>query len=150
MMIATQLFAQGIPFIHAGMEFCATKHDNGNTYNAGDDFNQMDWERAKINHYIVEYTKKCIAFRKAHKGFKLNTAEEMIEHLRLSIGDGIVFYEIIEDHETLKIIINPTFDEKNYDFEEEWKMVFDENGEEREGTGNHVTVPGLSVVVCKR
>ena len=150
LLMAIQLFAQGIPFIHAGMEFCATKNDNGNSYDAGDDINQMDWERARINNHITEYTKKCIAFRKTHRGFHLNTSEEMIEKLRLSIGDGIVFYEIDEKDETLKMIINPTMDEKHYDFAEDWKIIFDQDGNEIENKSTHVVVPALSTIVCKR
>ena len=72
LMIACTMVAQGIPFIHAGFEFAATKRNNSNSYNAGDHINQMDWRRAVYNSHIIEYTKKAIVLRKKYRGFRLH------------------------------------------------------------------------------
>ena len=156
MMILTTLISQGIPFLHAGCEFCGTKNDNGNSYNAGDKINQMDWERAEFYKDIIEYTKKCIALRKEYKQFRLHTTEEIMEHVKVSVSDGgIVFYDIfMEDKkhhiDAIRVVFNPSFFGKEYDFEPSWKCIFDEFGEEREEIGTHVEVPALSIRIFER
>lgn len=156
MMILTTLVSQGIPFLHAGCEFCATKNDNPNSYNAGDEINQMDWERAEFYRDVIEYTKKAIALRKNYQQFRLHTAEEIKDHVKVSVSDGgIVFYDIFMDdlihhNNAVRVIFNPTFYQHEYDFEPSWKCIFDENGNALEGTGTHVVVPALSIRVFER
>ena len=153
MMLLTVLISQGVPFIHAGQEFCGTKNDNSNSYNAGDSINQMDWERAYYNRDIIEYTKKCIALRKKYKAFRLSSTKEISEHVRLNETDGgIIFYDIsFIDKEThtkmVRVLINPTYDERTYDFGSEWKVIFDATGDELEPS-SVVHVPGLTVIVA--
>lgn len=155
MMILTTLLSQGIPFIHAGCEFCATKNDNSNSYNAGDDINQMDWERAGYYTNVIEYTKKCIALRKEFPQFRLHTTEEIIEHVNVFVGEGgAVFYEIyMQDSkhhiDAIRVIFNPTFYEKIYDFEENWKCIFNEDGLALDNVGRHI-IPPLSIHVFSR
>ena len=156
MMILTTLLSQGIPFLHAGCEFCATKNDNPNSYNAGDEINQMDWQRAEFYCDIIEYTKKCIQIRKEYCQFRLKTKEEIYEHVKVSVSEGgIVFYDIfMEDKkhkiDAVRVIFNPTFYEKEYDFEPSWKCIFDEYGNTQEAAGTHVYIPSLSIRVFAR
>ena len=150
MLIACTLVAQGVPFIHAGMEFCGTKNDNFNSFNAGDAINQMDWVRAEINEEIIDFTRKCIAMRRRCEGFRLKSAKEIGEKVRLYVDDSIVFYNISHeqgDMKQLKVIINPTFNTKHYSFEEDWRIIMDEEGRSHEMTGRQFTVPQLSVYV---
>lgn len=154
MLLLTPLISQGVPFMHAGSEFCGTKKDNGNSYNAGDDINQMDWDRSAMFVETVEYTKRAIALRHKYKAFRLQTAEEIEKHVRLSVGDGgVVFYDIyLDDPDTntkcVRCILNPSFETRNYQLEENWKMVFDENGITTNNVSEEVRVPGLSIIVC--
>lgn len=156
MMILTTLISQGVPFLHAGGEFCATKNDNHNSYNAGDDINQLDWERAIFYRDVTEYTKKCIALRKEYSQFRLHSTEEIKEHVHVhnEVG-GIVYYDInLEDKkhkiDCIRTVFNPTFDPKEYDWEPEWKCIFDENGDSHEETGTHIDVPSLSIKIYAR
>ncbi|WP_157843035.1 type I pullulanase [Bacillus sp. FJAT-44742] len=71
------LTAQGIPFIHAGQEFCRTKHGHVNSYNAPDWLNQMDWERKKQYRKTVEYVKGLIKIRKEIPALRLRDQEEI-------------------------------------------------------------------------
>ncbi|MBE6128034.1 MAG: type I pullulanase [Erysipelotrichaceae bacterium] len=156
MLIATEMVAQGVPFIHAGMEFCATKNDNSNSYNAGDVINQMDWERAYINREIIEFTRKAIALRKKYPAFRLKRTEDVQKYVRLSVAEGgIVFYDINyidnENHVNIvRVIINPTYDDRYYTFEPGWHIVFNRNGDSEEGERSDIQVPRLSVIVCTR
>ncbi len=156
MLIAATMVAQGVPFIHAGMEYCGTKNDNSNSYNSGDEINQMNWQRALLNRDVVEYTKKCIALRKKYAAFRLHDAKEIEESLHLSVSEGgVVFYDIEKNDpktetEFVRVIINPTFDGKYYTFEPGWHLLLDYDGNEREERTASISVPPLSVIVCAR
>ena len=156
MMIAMTLVAQGVPFLHAGIEYCATKNDNSNSYNAGDSINQMDWQRVEYYKDVLEYSRKAIALRRKYKAFRFHKAEQIARCLRLSVAEGgAVFYDIdYSDKDTqtsvIRVLINPSFEEKQFYYEPGWQVVFDENGNCREEKTDHVIVPGLSVVVCAR
>jgi pullulanase len=156
MMIAMTLVAQGVPFLHAGMEFCGTKNDNSNSYNAGDSINQMDWKRAEFNADVIAYTRKAIALRRKYKAFRLHKTEQIARCLRLSVAEGgTVFYDIdYSDKDTqtslVRVLINPTYDEKQFFYEPGWQIVFDSNGNDQKEKTDHVVVPGLCVIVCVR
>ena len=42
------LTAQGIPFLHAGVEMMRTKKGDGNSYKSGDETNMIDWSRKPL------------------------------------------------------------------------------------------------------
>jgi pullulanase len=155
MMIGSLLVSQGVPFLHAGLEFCGTKNDNPNSYNAGDSINQVDWQRALYNQDVIDYTRKIIAIRKKYKGFRLKSSEEIRNALQMSVADGgVVFYDIhYADPSTrtsiLRVIINPSFDDKYYTFEPGWKVIFDSDGNGHEEETDNVMVPGVSMLICK-
>lgn len=151
MMLACTLFAQGVPFLHAGSEFCGTKKDNSNSYNAKDDINGMNYERKNINSEIVEYTKRCIKFRKEHALLRLRTRDEINEKVSFVINDdGTLFYDIHNDHEMLRIMINPTREYHQHHFNEGWKIVFDQNGYEQEGHYQSFDLPLCSIVIVQK
>lgn len=154
MMIGATLVSQGVPFLHEGVEYCGTKNDNPNSYNAGDQINQMDWQRAEYNEQIIDYTRKMIALRRKYKAFRLKTTDEIRSCLHMSVADGaVVFYDIAcddkdTDTEVVRVIFNPSFDGKQYTFEQGWRVVADENGDEAEESTDHIYVPPLSMIVC--
>lgn len=154
MLTASVLFSQGVPFLHAGQEFCGTKNGNSNSYNAGDAINQMDWERAAYNFEMVDYTRRAVALRLKYRGFRLSTGDEISKCLHLSVAEGnIVMCDIdYVDQENgidcIRLIFNPSYDNKEYWYGEDWHVVFDELGHERNETGRCIYVPGLSVIVA--
>lgn len=154
MMLAMTLVSQGVPFLHAGIEFCDTKNNCSNSYNVGDDINQMNWDRAVHYMDIIEYTKKVIALRNKYQAFRLHTAEDISHSLHLSVAEGnTIFYDInYADKETgtsvVRVLINPSFDEKQYDVDGGWKIVLDNQGDSHDEYINHIVVPPLCVIVC--
>jgi hypothetical protein len=50
----------------------------------------------------------------------------------------------------MRVIINPTFDERYYHFEPGWHIVLDRNGNESYSPTSAVVVPPLTVIVCAR
>lgn len=75
------LLSQGIPFIHAGQEFCRTKFGIENSYAHPDWINQMDWNRRTSYNAHVSYVRGLIKLRKSYKGFQLNTFEEINDQM---------------------------------------------------------------------
>lgn len=156
MMIASTLFSIGVPFLHAGEEFCGTKNDNSNSYNAGDAINQMNWDRAATNRDVVLFTQRAIRIRKQYKAFHYDDGEDVKANVHPSVGEGnIVFLDIhCEDkanHCTdLKVIFNPSYDDRVYTQDEPWKVIFDHDGQPADSESNDIRVPGLSVIVAVR
>ncbi|MFZ5428690.1 MAG: type I pullulanase [Bacteroidota bacterium] len=91
---AVILTSQGIPFLHAGSEFCRTKNGNGNSYNAPDSVNQIDWVRKSVYRDVFDYYSKLIALRKNHPVFRLETSEKIRASLNFCIQYqvGVVSY----------------------------------------------------------
>lgn len=64
LMIAMTMFSLGIPFIHAGQEFCRTKQGDHNSYMSSDTINGLDWNRMSEHEEMVSFLKDAIAVRK--------------------------------------------------------------------------------------
>ncbi len=103
--IALVVLSQGMPILHAGMEFLRTKeippsilaehpdlYDlwrtsdkkrafSHNTYNLGDAVNALDWSRRAEKDSVVEYTRGLIALRNPRPLFRLGTAEAVARSL---------------------------------------------------------------------
>ncbi|MDR3237286.1 MAG: glycogen debranching protein GlgX [Spirochaetia bacterium] len=64
--IATLFLSRGVPMITSGDEFSRTKNGNNNTYCQDNDLSWLDWGLLEKNSEMFGFTKKMIAFRKAH------------------------------------------------------------------------------------
>ena len=80
--IATILTSQGIPFIHAGMEFLRTKNGEENSFNKPDEINEIDWARKVKYLSVFNFYKNMIALRKAHPAFRMATTADIQKHLQ--------------------------------------------------------------------
>ncbi|MBQ9047696.1 MAG: type I pullulanase [Solobacterium sp.] len=153
LMIACTMLAQGVPFLHQGQEFAGTKSDNSNSYNAGDEINQMNWERRMLNIDTVEYTKRCISYRRSQPLFRLRTGEEVMKRVRFTLCDnGCLIYDI--DGRDLgrgrvRALINPNRDQFVCGLDEEWTVRFNADGYTENDPVRCVTVPMCSVVVLE-
>ena len=57
------LTSKGIPFMTAGSEMGRTKKGDSNSYNKGDDINEIDWSRAKSMPNLPQWYKTLVALR---------------------------------------------------------------------------------------
>lgn len=133
LLLASVMFAQGIPFIHSGQEFCRTKLQYSNTYNKPDTINGMDWARRCSYNQIVEYTKACIAIRKQFEAFKLNDCETIKKEVSFVEHDNVLEYIIKHDDKVnniseVKIIFNPTSVQKYFNYDDSYNIILDEKG----------------------
>ncbi len=89
------LTSQGIPFIHAGQEFCRTKKGEENSYKSSNEINGINWERKSDYQKVNEFTKKLIKLRKEHPGFRLGSQSLVQKHVSFPINeDGIILMKI--------------------------------------------------------
>ena len=65
--IATLFLSQGVPMIVAGDEISRTQNGNNNAYCQDNEISWIDWEKADKS--LLDFTKKIIAFYKAHPVF---------------------------------------------------------------------------------
>ena len=107
------LTSQGVPFLHAGVDFCRTKNGDGNSYKSPDSVNQIQWERKETYHDVFEYYQNLIQLRKNHPAFRMKTAEEIRNHLNFCTQYqlGIVSYciqgkEVGDSWEKIILIFN--------------------------------------------
>jgi Type II secretory pathway, pullulanase PulA and related glycosidases len=98
---AIVFLAQGVPFLQEGEEFMRSKLDpktgrySGNSYNAGDFVNVMDYS-LKIEHAdVFEKTKELISFRRNTADFRLGTRQEIRDRMTAVTGEkGNVSYTV--------------------------------------------------------
>ena len=152
MMNAVVLLAQGVPFLHAGQEFCRTKNGYHNTYNMPDRINCMDWLRKNRHLELVKHIKDVIALRKACEGFRYSTALELKEHVSFEkLGNEVLMYIIKNTTyngvpSTMRVIINSSRNDVKLKATSKCRCILDENGA-CDKEGDTYEAPELSVVV---
>ena len=105
--------AQGIPFIQAGQEFLRPKPFPGgtsfdhNSYNSPDAINSLKWDRKSEYKDVVEYYKGLIAFRKAHKAFRMYDGAEVGRNMQFldKLPQRIVGFILRGDNEFEEIVV---------------------------------------------
>ena len=93
LMIKVMLLSRGIPFLHAGMEYYASKGGRTNSYCAGDAVNGFDWRRCRTEYETVKQVQEAIALRK-----RLNT-----DSLKVWTSEGLYLF----DYGTVRVVLNP-------------------------------------------
>jgi pullulanase len=108
------LLSQGIPFLHSGQEFYRTKNGNGNSYNAPNSINQLDWVRKQTFKNDVDYIKGIIELRKSHQAFRFRTSAQIRSHFEwMEIPEPLLSYRLKDikaygGWSELLVIFNPT------------------------------------------
>ncbi|MGV8135838.1 MAG: type I pullulanase [Mangrovibacterium sp.] len=110
---ALVLTSQGIPFLHAGVEFCRTKDGNDNSYRSTDQINQLDWGRKREFQDVFRYYKALINLRKNVPALRMRSSGEIRQYLRFTplYQAGVVSY-FIEDYpgetrwKTIHVVFN--------------------------------------------
>jgi pullulanase len=134
--------SQGVPFLHGGEEFARTKFGNGNSYDAPDSINEVDWSLKKKNFDLFTYTRDLIALRKAHPVFRLRDKEQIATRLKFrdSPNPGTVMFTLDPaglEGETWKhvCVIANSADSMSYDFalpDGPWHIALDATGAPKE------------------
>jgi pullulanase len=158
------LTSYGVPFIQGGTEILRTKQGIHNSYNSGDDINEIDWSRKAKYKETYEYIKGLIALRKSQRCMTLDNAEELRKSLKFLEAPGnSIAYELTsafkEDYSKLIIIHNSNKEEIKIGLPDanEWMLLANEYEANKTGVSKgcktfiyEVTIPSLSTyILCK-
>lgn len=154
---AIVLTSQGTPFLHSGVEMLRTKNGEHNSYNLPDSINQINWGW-KIQHIaVLTYYKNLIALRKAHPAFYMNSAADVVKHLKFQrVKDGFISYTL-EDHangdswKNILVIYNASNKIIEYQIDETWQEAVSRDTFDLEGKRTletNIKVPALSLYIA--
>lgn len=150
--------SQGVPFLLQGEEILRHKAMPGsnepceNSFNIPLSYNAINYDLSELQKETLRYYKDLIALRKAHRGFRLTTQEEIARavHFLCQGDDGIVSFTITTDEECLLVVYNGNRDERRVSLPDgEWHMLLSTTDAEGKWCCNQV-VPGLSACILKR
>lgn len=120
------LLSQGVPFVHAGQEFCRTKKGVENSYKSPDSINAMDWERLEVFKDVHTKVKDLIRIRKLHPAFRLGDAALVQKHVRFIDAPSGIIHMVIKDApndkwKEIHVFFNAT--NKGYDSKMYWEPM---------------------------
>lgn len=155
------LTSQGVPFIHAGMEFLRTKNGVENSYNSGDSINQIDWTRKEKYEDIFNYYKGLIALRKSHPAFRMTSTEQIQKHLEFLDydGDNFLAYRLKDNANgdqwnEIMVLLNGSGLNKTINLPSgNWTVVSDGNTVNESGirkSESTITIPASTAFILKK
>ena len=107
------LVSQGMAFIYGGEELYRSKLGIDNSYQSPDSINTISWTNKKRYKDLFDYYREMIAIRRAHKGFRLGSAEAVKEHVEFlpTESEHLIAYciknlEGIDSAKTLIVLLN--------------------------------------------
>ena len=107
------LVSQGMSFLYGGEELFRTKQGIDNSYQSPDSINTIPWENREKYADLHDYYQAMIAIRRAHKGFRLGSAEAVQAHVELVPTDNehLIIYRIndlegIDSAKSLVVLLN--------------------------------------------
>lgn len=105
--------AQGIPFMQGGEEILRTKWGEHNSYQAGDQVNQLKWERKSKYSRTFKYYQGLIKLRREHPAFRLKDAEQIRKHLHFIAAPANTVAFMLKDYanqdrwQVIVVLFNP-------------------------------------------
>lgn len=153
------LVSQGMSFLYGGEELFRTKRGIDNSYQSPDSINVIPWENKENYADLYDYYREMIAIRRAHKGFRLGTAEAVNEHVEFLPTDNasLIIYQIkdlagIDSSNSLTVLLNGSAKAAEADVLEKAYTVLAHDGEaNRNGLGvintNRVIVEPYSATI---
>jgi pullulanase len=93
------LTAQGVPFLHSGVEMHRSKGGHHDSYRSPDDVNQIEWGKKSSCAGLIRFTKNCIDLRRQHPAFRMSDSDMVREKLSFynKYIPGIIAYQL-KDH----------------------------------------------------
>ena len=155
--------SQGLPFMHGGSEFLRSKVYNGdwtyahNSYNAPDRYNKIYWNLKSENNDIYNYYRSMISLRKNHPGFRMNTWDEINNHVKTTVvNDQVIITEIDADKNDDSwddiIVIYNSANEYTHNLPSgNWEVVAEDGqaGNSRTVSGS-ITAAGTAVTILRK
>lgn len=81
------LLSQGVPMIYAGDEMCNSQKGNNNPYCLDNEISWTNWNTTTMAKDVLEFTRKLIQFRKAHKILHLCEEPRQMDYKSFGLPD---------------------------------------------------------------
>ncbi|MEU4745986.1 alpha-amylase family glycosyl hydrolase, partial [Actinosynnema sp. NPDC023658] len=132
------LLSRGVPMLVAGDEFGRTQQGNNNAYCHDDEVTWVDWEQARRNPGLTEFTRSLIAFRHAHPALRRDafdgvewhapdeSPENRVVAVTFSAPDDVVFLAANAFWEPVDVTLPPLPANR------EWRLFVDTSDVHRE------------------
>ncbi len=168
---AMLLFAQGIPMIYGGDEFCNSQHGNNNVYGQDNELSWIQWNNHKNAKNLLEYVKKLIAFRNAHPAFHMSKEASMTDYKSTGVPDlsyhgesawyggfeayrrhlGMMYGAGYGEKNTIYVAYNLHQSEHEFGLPilpkgKKWKMIFNSGAENEQFTEQGVMIPNQRIL----
>ncbi len=154
------LVSQGMSFLYGGEELYRTKRGVDNSYQSSDSINIIPWENKRNYQDLYTYYREMIAIRRAHKGFRLGSADLVKEHVDFlpTTSDHLIAYRIkdiegIDSAKTLIVLLNGGEEEVKADIPEGAYTILAFDGEAKSDgslgdyAGSHIFVMPYSATI---
>lgn len=159
--MALVLLAQGVPFLQAGQEFLRSKplgdgKFDHNSYSSPDSVNSIKWDMLDKNRAEVDYIRGIIAYRKAHRLFRMTSNDEIAAHAQVldPFVEGTITIKLFSDEEELLLLVNPIPRARAFMLPEgEWELNISDCEVSSKPLAilcEGVFVPPISVMVLKK
>ncbi|MGP1347452.1 MAG: alpha-amylase family glycosyl hydrolase [Phycisphaerales bacterium] len=79
--------APGLPFLHTGQEWARSKNMEDNTYNLGNEINNLRWREKADRLDLHNFHREAIRLRLDHPIFRPETAEQVKQHFKMLDDD---------------------------------------------------------------
>lgn len=163
------LTSQGMPFLHAGVDFLRSKNGDENSYKSSDEVNGLDWKLKEENLDTFNYYKGLIELRKMYPAFSLGTKELIQENLTffdqtpesaIVLPDQMVGYSIKKGagestNDEIFVLFNGKLDAQSVVIPEgSYKVLVNDKFVDVKGTeiiqGGPITIPASSALIVER
>lgn len=81
------LLNQGVPMLLSGDEICNSQNGNNNVYNHDDEISWVNWKSYEQNHFILDFIKQLVQFRKNHPILHMKRELRVMDYLSCGYPD---------------------------------------------------------------
>ncbi len=153
------LTSQGVPFLHAGVDFLRSKKGVENAYNAPDSINEINWSLKHTNREVFDYYCGLIQMRRNHPAFRMNSTADIKKNLEfIDAGTpGVVAFLLKhnangDSWRNILVIYNGNQKPEMVGIpQKNWTLVLNGNGYRKNGymiiNDDRVSVPATSAIV---
>lgn len=122
LILSINILALGIPFIHAGEEFLSSKEGFRNTYNLGDNINQLNYDRKDKYHSLVNYLEDLIKLRKENEEFRWLDMNKIASYKFNRTSEGVLKFSL----DSVIMCINVSSQDFNLSFDKAVQVLFND------------------------
>ena len=126
--IASILLAEGVPFLHMGVEFNRTKFGVENSYNASDEINMIRWENIDKYEKNIKAVKDFIKIRKEFNCFKEYQRKTILNTVDARMFGSLLAIMYAFKGKIALLLFNPTNKKQKATLANEYKLYANING----------------------